>query len=96
MEEMLPGGWNTQIGTNNTDNYLDPVQNTLEKKEMIPGGWISQRKAANTQHHPDLVKDNMDEKEMIAGGWNRERPAITNTILALLKAPPPSPNHTGI
>ena len=63
MEGMFPGGWNSQIGTNNTEYYPDPVQSALEKKEMIPGGWISQRKAANTQHHPDLVKDNMDEKE---------------------------------
>ena len=45
MEEMFPGGWNSQIGTNNTEYYPDPVQSALEKKEMIPGGWISQRKA---------------------------------------------------
>ena len=96
MEDMFPGGWNSQIGTNNTEYYPDPVQSALEKKEMIPGGWISQRQAANTQHLPGLVEDNMEEKEMIQGGWNRERPAITNNILALLKAPPPSPNHTGI
>ena len=73
MEEMFPGEWNSQIGTNNTEYYLDPVQSALEKKEMIPGGWISQRKAANTQHHPDLVKDNMDEKEMIPEASNTQQ-----------------------
>ena len=75
MKKMFPGGWNSQIGTNNAEYYLDPVQSALEKKGMIPGGWISQRKA---------------QKEMIS------EPAITNKILALLKAPPSSPNHTGI
>ena len=78
MEEMFPGGWNSQIRTNNTEYYPDPVQSALEKKEMIPGGWISQRKAANIQHHPGLVKDNMEEKVMIPGGWNRQREASNN------------------
>ena len=64
---------NSQIETNNTEYYPDPVQSAMEKKEMIPGGWISQREAANTQHHPGLVEDNMEEKEMIPGEWNRER-----------------------
>ena len=77
-EEMFPGGWNSQIETNNTEYYPDPVQSALEKKEMIPGGWISQREAANTQHHPGLVEDNMEEKEMIPGGWNRQREASNN------------------
>ena len=65
---------------------------------MIPGGWIGQRKAANTQHHPGLVKDTMEEKVMLflVDGIGRERPAITNKIMALLMAPPPSPHHTGI
>ena len=44
-EEMFPGGWNSQIETNNTEYYPDPVQSAMEKKEMIPGGWISQREA---------------------------------------------------
>ena len=33
MEGMFPGGWNSQIGTNNTEYYPDPVQSALEKKE---------------------------------------------------------------
>ena len=78
IEEMLPGGWNSQIETNNTEHYPDPFQSALEKKEMIPGGWISQRKAANTQHHPGLIKDNMEEKEMIPVGWNRQRVVSNN------------------
>ena len=45
IEEMLPGGWNSQIETNKTEHYPIPFQTALEKKEMIPGGWISQRKA---------------------------------------------------
>ena len=49
---MFPGGWNSQIETNNTEYYPGPVQSALEKIEMIPCGWISQRKAASTQHHP--------------------------------------------
>ena len=47
MEDMLPGGWKSQIGTNNTDYYPDPVQSALEKKEMIPDGWNSHRESAN-------------------------------------------------
>ena len=91
MEVMFPGGWNSQIETNNTEHYPDPVQSALEKKEKIPGGWISQRNAANTQEHPGLVKDNMEEKEMIPGGWNRHREGSGS-----VEGPPPSPNHTGI
>ena len=64
MEDMFPGGWNSQIETNNTEYYPGPLQSALEKKEMIHCGWISQRKAASTQHHSGLVKDNMEEKEM--------------------------------
>ena len=97
MEEMFPGGWNSQIETNNTEYYPDPVQSALEKKEMIPGGWISQRKSVNTQHHPDLVKDNMEEKETIPGGWNRQREASNNQQdSGSVESPPPSPHHTGI
>ena len=68
MKDMFPVGWNSQIKTNNTEYYPDPVQSALGKTEMIPGGWISQRKAANTQHHSGLVLDNMEEKEM--KWWN--------------------------
>ena len=49
-KNMLPSGWNSQIGTKNTGYYPDPVHSTLERKEIIPDGWISQRKAANVQH----------------------------------------------
>ena len=75
---MFPSGWNSQIETNITKQYPDPVQSALEMKEMIPGGWIRQRKASNTQEHPGLAKDNMGEKEMIPGGWNRQKEASNN------------------
>ena len=54
-EKMFPGGWNSQIETNNTEHYLDPVLSALEKKEMIPGAWVRQMKAANIQIHPGFV-----------------------------------------
>ena len=78
MGEMFPGGWNSQIETNHTEHYPDPVQSALAKKEMIPGGWISQMKAVNTQEHLALVKDNMEDNDMIPGGWNRQREASNN------------------
>ena len=45
---MFPGGWNSQIETNNTEYYPNPVQSAMEKKEMIHGGRISRREAPNT------------------------------------------------
>ena len=36
------------------------------------------------------------KRQFQVDGIGRERLEITNKILALLKVPPPSPNHTGI
>ena len=62
-EEMFPGGWNSQIETNNIEYDPDHVQSFIENKEMIPSEWISQREVVNTPHNPVLVEDNMEEKD---------------------------------
>ena len=46
---MIPGGWNRQRETSNTQHHPRPVEDIIEEKEMIPGAWNRQRGASNNQ-----------------------------------------------
>ena len=55
-EGLFPGGWNSQIETNDKEYYPRPVQSNLQKRENIPGEWNSQKEAANTNIILDMLK----------------------------------------
>ena len=69
-----------------------------KKKEIIPGGWNNHQEAANNNSILAMLKTTLKIKRIffLVNGIGRNMQTINNRILALLKAPLPSPHRSGI